>query len=520
MAKQKGRYTRSGVRFASEAIHLVCRTSKTATQRSRPDFLRRHQGWASIAFMALLCAVFCPEATAVGATYATVAAGGGHALALADDGTVWAWGFNEHGQLGDGTLQYATSPVQVQGLPKVKAISAGYTSSMALGRDGSVWTWGSNQSSQLGDGTTTSRVRPGEIQALDHVTTIAMNAGIGMAVKDDGNLWLWGQNADSVLAPTQNNVLAPVRMPGVSGVAGIGLGPSSLYIFTYDCALWAWGKNSFGQLGNGTTTSQSRPVRTKLVACLSGLAASNHVVALSSTGEVWTWGYNRDGQLGNDTTLNTSTPAIVSVPNNVVAVACDQHTLALQADGSVWAWGLNDYGQLGNGTTENRSQPRPVEGLRTVTSIAAGGMFSLAVKADGSVWAWGRNNYGQLGDGSTDNHSAPVQVTGFEGFGFFNLKEQAMGQRSSTPGSIPPVSFRAMPTSGRTPLTVAFEPNTGGGSPPVSLRWNFGDGKVANIPAPQHTYKKPGSYIVTLSVTFKQGVFRESMKQIVVKAAW
>jgi hypothetical protein len=250
------------------------------------------------------------------------------------------------------------------------------------------------------------------------------------------------------------------------------------------------------------------------------VAASNHIVALSSTGEVWTWGYNRDGQLGNGTILNASTPVILPGPDNVVAVACDQHSLALQADGSVWGWGLNDYGQLGSGTTDNRSQPLPVGGLRAVTSIATGGMFSLAVKADGTVWSWGRNNYGQLGDGTTDNRNAPVQVTGFEGLGFLNLKERTMGQRSPTPRGIPPVSFRARPASGRTPLTVAFEPDIGGGPPPVSLRWDFGDGEGANSKAPRHTYKKPGSYIVTMSVTFRQGVVRESMKQIVVQAGW
>jgi len=219
--------------------------------------------------LALLFSTLLPAAATGTTPYATVAAGGAHALALADDGTVWAWGFNDQGQLGDGSLQYTTSPVQVQGLPEIRTISAGYTNSMALGRDGSIWTWGSNQFGELGNGTTVSHSRPEKITTLDHIIAIALNAGTGMAVQDDGSLWLWGQN----------HSLTPGRMPALRDVAGIGVGQSSLFAFTFDCALWAWGKNSFGQLGDGTDTPQSKPVRTTLVACLSGVAAGNHTLA-------------------------------------------------------------------------------------------------------------------------------------------------------------------------------------------------------------------------------------------------
>lgn len=479
----------------------------------------RSRFWAIVITLGITIATCLSGTAAFASPHATVAAGGGHALALADDGTVWAWGFNDQGQLGDGTLQYATAPVQVQGLPEIKAISAGYTSSMALGRDGTVWTWGSNQSGELGDGTTNSHSRPVRISSLEQISSIATNAGIGMALQTDGTVWLWGQNRDGALHASHANLLTPIRMSGVDGVAGIGLGRSSLFVFTYDCALWAWGKNTFGQLGDGSTMNQNQPVRAELSACLTGIAASNHTVALSSTGDVWTWGYNRDGQLGNNTVDNSATPSLLATPGNIVATACDQHTMALHADGSVWGWGNNDYGQLGDGSTESRPQPQQVEGLRTVTSIAAGAMFSLAVKADGTVWAWGRNNYGQLGDGTMDSRTTPVQVTGFGGVGLLNLKQPLSGQKGAT-DDIPPVAFTATPTTGAAPLTVIFKPLLDGGPPPVSIRWDFGDGEVANITNPQHTFDTPGSYIVTLNVTYRQEIFRESMKQIVVKAPW
>jgi len=466
--------------------------------------------------LAGLTLIMLQVSPANGAAHSTVAAGGAHSLALAEDGSVWAWGFNDQGQLGDGSLQFSTAPILVHGLPAIKAISAGYTSSIALAQDGSVWTWGSNDSGELGDGTTNARHRPAKIQGLDQVTAIAMSAGTGMAVKADGTLWLWGQSSGTATSATHGTLLAPVPVPSLSGVAGVGIGQTSLFAYTYDCALWAWGKNAFGQLGDGTTSAQPAPSRTNIQACLSGVAANNHTLALSATGDLWAWGYNHDGQLGNGTSRNTSSPALLPLPKNVAAIACDHHSLALRGDGSLWAWGQNDYGQLGDGTVASRTEPLPIKGLSAVTSIAAGAMFSLAAKADGSVWAWGINTYGQLGDGSTDTHTSPVQVTGFEGLGFLNLKHPAGGDVSKTAQEIPPLSFSATPTTGPAPLSVSFLVADDGAPPPVALHWDFGDGEVANSPAPQHIYVSPGNYIVTLTVNYRQEIFRESMKQIVV----
>lgn len=463
------------------------------------------------AALALLLATLLPLVAAGSTSSRAVAAGGAHALALADDGVVWAWGFNDQGQLGDGSLQYSTAPIQVQGLPAIQAISAGFTNSMALDREGSVWAWGSNQFGELGDGTTTSHARPEKIKGLDHINAIALNAGRGMAIREDGSLWLWGQD----------NGPTPTQLPALNRVAGIALGQSSAFTFTFDCVLWAWGKNSFGQLGNDISPNQTKPARANISACLTGIAASNHTIALSSNGEVWSWGYNRDGQLGHGSNINSCQPTIIPVLSNIIAVSCDQHSLALQTDGSVWSWGVNDFGQLGLGTTTSHNQPVKVEGLRAATGIAAGAMFSVATKADGSVWAWGLNNYGQLGDGSLENRSVPTQVSGFDGFGLLNLKQTV--NNSSKPGEqqeIPPVSFTVEPSTGAAPLTTTFRAIIDDGPAPISVQWDFGDGEVANTITTRHTYQSPGSYIATLNVTYRQGLFRESMKQIHVKAAW
>ncbi len=152
-----------------------------------------------------------------------------------------------------------------------------------------------------------------------------------------------------------------------------------------DGSLWAWGSNSSGQLGDGTTTARTTP--TPILTGVATLAAgSYHTLALKTDGSLWAWGYNYYGQLGDGTTTNRSTPTQVLTGVAAIAAGGD-HTLALKTDGSLWAWGANGYGQLGDGTTTNRSTPKQV--LTGVAAIAAGGDHTLALKTDGSLWAWG-----------------------------------------------------------------------------------------------------------------------------------
>jgi len=187
-----------------------------------------------------------------------------------------------------------------------------------------------------------------------------------------------------------------------------------------DGTLWAWGYNSLGSLGDGTTVFKGIPT---LVDNSSGLksavfvtAGSTHSLALSPDGFVWAWGYNSDGELGDNTKTTRSTPIKVSNLSNVISVAAGgSHSAALQADGTVWTWGKNDSGQLGDGTNTSRQTPEKVPGLSNVVAISAGYSHTVALKADGSVWAWGDNGRGQLGDGSSVRKKAPVQVERISG---------------------------------------------------------------------------------------------------------
>jgi alpha-tubulin suppressor-like RCC1 family protein len=207
---------------------------------------------------------------------------------------------------------------------------------------------------------------------------------------------------------------------------GGNLGYFSLAITT-DGSLWAWGANNYGQLGDGTVTERLSPVPVlengSFMTGISEVAAGGyHSLALKSDGSLWAWGYNSHGQLGDGTTLNRRSAVPVRVNGfpmtGVAAMAANlEHSLAIKSDGSLWAWGANNYGQLGDGTTTDRYSPVPVLDngipMTGVVAAAAGGYHSLALKSDGSLWAWGDNTEGQLGNNTLSLIPIPVIEGGF-----------------------------------------------------------------------------------------------------------
>ena len=183
-----------------------------------------------------------------------IAAGDLHSLALKRDGTVWTWGNNGYGQLGDGTeYNNRYEPVQVAGLSSVVAIAGGGGHSLALKSDGTVWAWGRNEDGQLGDGTTTSRLTPVQVAGLSDVIAIAAGNRHSLALKNNGTVWAWGYNGYGQLGDgTTENQLTPIQVPGLSGVVSITAGIFHSLALKSDGTVWAWGDNGYGQLGIGT----------------------------------------------------------------------------------------------------------------------------------------------------------------------------------------------------------------------------------------------------------------------------
>lgn len=330
---------------------------------------------------------------------AVIAVGWYHTVALKSDGTVWAWGINVEGQLGDGTTINHTTPVQVSGLGNVFSVAAGWGHTVALKNDGTVWTWGHNFNGQLGDGTTDTRLTPSQVAGLSNVIGIAAGWWHTVALKSDGTVWAWGWG----------NNHTPTQVSGLTGIVAIAAGWRHTVALKSDGTVWSWGGS---------------PSQVSGLSNVASIAAGwDYTVALKNGGTVWAWGDNSSGQLGDGTTTNRGTPVQASGLGNVTAIATGSwHTVGLKNDGTVWTWGYNEDGQLGNGATTNRTTPSQVTSLTGIIAIAAGNYHTVALKSDGTVWAWGFNDDGLLGDGTVAIvRTTPGQVLGPGGIGYLNL---------------------------------------------------------------------------------------------------
>lgn len=345
-----------------------------------------------------------------------IAAGVEHSMVLLSDGTIWAWGLNTYGQLGDGTTTSRHTPVEVSGIHDAVAIAVGWYHSTALLADGTVWNWGYNNAGQLGDGTRTNESTPIEVSGLTDVVAISDGWEHTLALCSDGTVWAWGQNNDGQLGDgTTSTRTRPIEVSTASTVTALGAGAFHSTVILSDGTVWGWGRNMYGQLGGGAGADETLPVEiTAFAGALSVAAGLESTEAILSDGTVWALGYNGYGGLGDGTTTSAySTPVQVLDVADAESLSLSEHAFAVASDGTLWAWGRNNYGQLGDGTTTNASTPEVV-GLSGVTLADAGRYeHSLAVLSDGTVWAWGHNNSGQLGDGTTTNRSTPVEVSGF-----------------------------------------------------------------------------------------------------------
>jgi alpha-tubulin suppressor-like RCC1 family protein len=294
-------------------------------------------------------------------------------------------------------------------------------------RDGTPWCWGNNSSGQLGDGTRVSRAEARPLASLSaNVVEIGGGNQHTCARSADGSAWCWGDNARGQLGlDTVYRQSSPQHVSALgSDVASISVGADHTCAITTAGALWCWGDNRRGQLGSGSSADLERlPV---LVATLGEEVArlalgesSAHACAVTNLGALWCWGANSKGQLGNGTRRDQNVPAQVAATASGVAFgevtdACTGtlHTCARTADGAVWCWGSNALGQLGSGLQNGGTIERPVrvtlDGAIAQGTLSCGANHTCAIDGDGSVQCWGDNSHGQLGNGSTVNQAASI----------------------------------------------------------------------------------------------------------------
>ncbi|WP_224367505.1 RCC1 domain-containing protein [Hyalangium versicolor] len=374
-----------------------------------------------------------------------LSAGNSHSLALRTDGSVWAWGLNSDGQLGNGTQTLANVPVRVPGLPAILAISAGRSHSLALGVDGTVWAWGQNSFGQLGDGTTTRRLSPVSVAIPGGAVAIAGGLTHSLAIAADGSVYAWGTNTYGQLGDgTTSTRLTPGRINLPVSAVAVSAGWYHSMALGANGTVWTWGRNLNGQIGNGSASSvnQLTPYSVNLVLPATAIAAgATHSLALLSNQSAVGWGQNTNGQLGNGTTATAqSTPVAVALTGAVKSIATGGNfSLAIDSTGAAWSWGQNTLGQLGDGTTTQRTSPVRVQGLGDALAVSAGLFHALALRPGCPFWAWGQNTSGQLGDGTLANQLTLTQ-TQLLNIYFYDLEGDGYGAELLPPeeGCQPP----------------------------------------------------------------------------------
>ena len=372
--------------------------------------------------------------------------GGSESIALQSDGSVWTWGWDDYGMLGNGhgptmfdtTTQYdSLIPFKVLGangvghLNAIVAIAGAERQNSALDANGEIWTWGWNYFGQLGYGTYCSNMNaadcmgttPAKIPGFTNVTAIASRGYHTLALKKDGTVWAWGYNNWGQIGDgTNTDRHSPALVSGLNGhgkVLAISGGGDISAALMEDHTLMAWGNNEHGAVGNGTTSLTGQwspvPVVSSGLTYVKVIATGwNHMIAIDQNDTVWTWGNGQYGELGNGSTADSSVPFHVSGLTNVIQVSAgDGSSVALKSDGTVWAWGAlrtqvgtNQFAVYNYGST-----PVQVSGIDHVTLLRDRDWHVLALKQDGTVWAWGWNLKGQIGDGTVGGDKlTPVQV--------------------------------------------------------------------------------------------------------------
>ena len=383
----------------------------------------------------------------------SVQSSGNTFMAIMPNGDLYCWGYNEYGQVGNGTTENQTTPVKV--LDGVKSVSCSYSSFTvsAITGNGDLYCWGYNGDGQVGNGMTETQTIPEKV--LSDVKSVSCSSSTVSAITENGDLYCWGYNrygqvgnGTTETQTTPEKVLSDVKSVSYSCYFGSTY-VSTISAITENGGLYCWGYNEYGQVGNGTVgTTQTTPVKVlgnvKSVSfppfTYSYYFRSSYVStvsAITENGDLYCWGYNGDGQVGNGTVGTTQTTP-VKVLGNVKSVSYSSYCFcsyyfgsiyhstvsAITENGDLYCWGYNGDGQVGNGTTKNRSTPVKVLGdVKSVFSYSSYSYYHYsysynssstvsAITENGDLYCWGDNKYGQVGNGTTENQLSPTPILG------------------------------------------------------------------------------------------------------------
>ncbi|MFO1305443.1 MAG: BACON domain-containing carbohydrate-binding protein [Burkholderiales bacterium] len=314
-----------------------------------------------------------------------------HTLALDKSGTVWAWGTNTYGEIGNGTKSPQTRPIAVPLPYPAAAVAAGSGFSLALLQNGLLYAWGRNNLGQLGDGSGADQLSPVQVTGVSGITSIAASGNHAAAVAG-GFVYVWG--GSFYVAPNQS--ARPVQVPLLANVLAVYAGGDNTFALRTDGTLWAFGNPADGRLGNGGDTDGKTPVQVRTtsgpLAGVAAVAAGDSVsMALLNDGSLMGWGKNDRGQLGlgHMNTVQYATKLTLTGNAAIANAAAGPSNYVVDAKGRMYAAGSNERGSLGLGDTVETRAPAVVPGLAAITAVAATPSESLALRSDGIVLSWG-----------------------------------------------------------------------------------------------------------------------------------
>ena len=329
-----------------------------------------------------------------GTNWKQIACGYAHAAAIKTDGTFWNWGRGTQAQLGDNTSLSKPSPVQtISGGTNWLTASAGGNNTGAIKTDGTLWMWGNNSYGQIGDNTITGKSSPVQtIASGNNWKQLSIGNVLVSAIKWDGSLWIWGKNSYGSLGDnTITRKSSPIQtVAGGTNWKQVSCGYGHTAAIKTNGTLWTWGCNSYGQLGDTTIAHKSSPIQTiaggtnwKQVASSPGGSNLAYTAAIKTDGTLWSWGVNTYGQLGDNTNSNAKSSPVqtISGGTNWKQVSTSQYTtLAIKTDGTLWAFGYNSFAGIGDNTTIGKSSPvQTISGGTNWKQVAGGGYFTEAI---------------------------------------------------------------------------------------------------------------------------------------------